>query len=242
MKILIVEDEPLYVGTLCILIDRLGHQLAGIADQAEEAVELFYKTEPDLLLVDVRLKGELDGIDFALQVNGHRRTPTIFITSLRDEATFQRAQASMPFAFILKPFDELHLQRTIQLVFGHKEQKQSTEKTVEGNRMIGDSFFVSVRNKLEKINFDQILYIEADGRYSNIYILPNRRLVVRQTLGELEEKLPPNRFFRTHRSFLIHLRYLQSLDFQDMVVWINGQSIPLSKRNKVELTNLLNRV
>lgn len=242
MKILIVEDETLYVGTLCILIDRLGYQLAGIADNAEEALALFHRNDPDLLLVDIHLNGELDGIDFALQANSHRRIPTIFITSLRDERTFQRAQAAMPFAFILKPFDELHLQRTIQLVLNRQEPARHSTVVATDARKLGDSFFISVRNKLEKIAFEEILYLEADGRYSNIYVLPNRKLVVRQTLGELEEKLPPDRFFRTHRSFLIHLRYLQSLDFQDMVVWINGQSIPLSKRNKADLTNLLNRV
>ncbi len=228
MKILIVEDEPLYAGKLEMLMERMGYAVAGVFDNAFDALDCFHRKKPDLLLLDINLAGEVDGIELAARANRVRAVPVVFITSLQDDETFARAQQTHPAAFIIKPFDELQLQRSIELAVA--QMAQSTETTFESNDLVlRDCLFIKVREKLEKVRFDEILYAEADDRYSELYTTAGRRFVVRMALSQLEEKLPVRQFARTHRSFLINLNQIQSVDLQENFIQIKGKSIPLSK-------------
>ncbi|MBN8680463.1 MAG: LytTR family transcriptional regulator [Chitinophagales bacterium] len=95
--------------------------------------------------------------------------------------------------------------------------------------MLTDCFFVKVREKLEKVNFSDILYLEADGHYSMIHTSNQKKYAIRIPLSELESRLPEGRFIRTHRSYVVQLSYLQSVDLQEMMVLLKDKSVPLSK-------------
>lgn len=229
MKILLVEDDPLYANQLEILVEQMGYELAGLCDNAFDALDLFHRTAPDLLVLDIHLSGEMDGIQLAARLQQTRLVPTVFITSMQDDATFARAQQTQPVAFILKPFDGLQLQRTIELAVGKMGPNAPAASFEAQDLVLPDCLFIKVRDKLEKVMLDDILYVEADNRYTIVHTAAGRRFVVRLSLGELEAKLPPNRFARTHRSYLIHLKWLQSVDLQTMMTQIKDKQVPLSK-------------
>ncbi|MCB9333271.1 MAG: response regulator [Lewinellaceae bacterium] len=228
MRILIVEDEPLYASQLEMLIDRMGYEVVGAFDNAFDALDCFHREKPDLLLLDINLAGEVDGIELAARANRARAVPVVFITSLQDDETFARAQQTHPAAFIIKPFDELQLQRSIELAVA--QLAKSPETTFEaGDLVLQDSLFIKVREKLEKVSLAEILYAEADDRYSELHTSTGRKFVVRIPLGQLEEKLNTRQFARTHRSFLINLNQIQSVDLQENFIQVKDKSIPLSK-------------
>ncbi|MBC7774017.1 MAG: response regulator [Phycisphaerae bacterium] len=244
MKILIVEDEPIHADRFEMLAEQLGYEVAGNCDNAFDALDCFHRTAPDLLLLDIHIRGEIDGIQLAERINQVRPMPVVFVTSLQDDETFARAQGTQPVAFILKPFDTLQLQRAIELAVSRLASAPTLSQSdfEQNDLVLPDCLFVKVREKLEKVPFDEILYVESEGRYSMLYTAGGRKFAIRIPLGELEMKLPEGRFARTHRSNLIHLKWLQSVDLQEMTVLVKDKSVPLSKGFREQILARLDQV
>lgn len=242
MKLLIVEDEPLYASQLEMLVEQMGYALAGTFDNAFDALDCFHREQPDFLLLDINLSGDIDGIQFAERVNKIRPTPTIFITSRQDNDAFARVQKTDAVAFIIKPFDILQLQRTIELAVAKMASNDVHNTFDQSDFAMQDCLFIKVRQKLEKVHFDEILFLEADDRYSILYTAGGNKFAIRMPLGDLEEKLPQSRFARTHRSFLIQLKWMQSVDLHDMIIHIKDRHVPLSKGYRDDLLKRLEQV
>src|ERR1700687_2116616 len=105
-RILVVEDEGVVAADLESILHHLGYEVVGIAPSGEEAVEIGEKEKPNLVLMDIRLKGEMDGIDAAEQIIARFDIPVTYLTAYADETTLNRAKTTMPYGYILKPFQE----------------------------------------------------------------------------------------------------------------------------------------
>ena len=118
-RILIAEDEVLVAADLSRCLSDLGYDVAGIVDTGEEAVSQTLALRPDLVLMDIGLKGQLDGIEAAGQIRTLYRPPppVVFLTSYADEDTLARAGYSEPFAYIVKPYDPRALRAAVQTAF-----------------------------------------------------------------------------------------------------------------------------
>lgn len=130
-SILIVDDEWLIAFNLQVALQKLGYQVAGIARTANEALELAERTRPDLILMDIRIEGELDGIQAAEIIQNKMDVPVIFMTAFADEETFNRAvsKASL-FGYISKPFQPASLKNSIEIAL--KQQKRFGKAREEG--------------------------------------------------------------------------------------------------------------
>ena len=120
-NILVVEDESVVARDIQSSIGRIGHEVVGWATTAEEAIALAEKNQPDLVLMDIRLRGERDGISAAEHIRRHFDIPVIFLTAFADEEMLSRAKAAGPFGYILKPFDEADLRIAIEIGAGKHE-------------------------------------------------------------------------------------------------------------------------
>jgi len=105
-QILIVEDDSIVALELRGRLQSLGYAVAGIVSYGEEAVRRAEEARPDLVLMDIRLKGEMDGIEAAEEIRAHLGIPVVYITALADKETLERARVTEPYAYIRKPFDE----------------------------------------------------------------------------------------------------------------------------------------
>ncbi len=114
-NILVVEDESVVAQDIQSSIARIGHQVAGWATSGEEAISLAEQHHPDLVLMDVRLGGEIDGITAAEEIHQRLDIPVIFLTAFADDETLTRAKLVGPFGYILKPFDESDLRIAIEI-------------------------------------------------------------------------------------------------------------------------------
>lgn len=133
-SILIVEDEAITALDLKHQITALGYQVAGIADTAEEAVKQAKERKPNLVLMDIRLAGELDGIVAASAIRGHDDVPIIFLTAHSDQTTLERALAASPFGYVLKPFQTRELKVTIEVaLYKHAREKEYRDLVTELN-------------------------------------------------------------------------------------------------------------
>lgn len=124
-KILIVEDEFITAADLKQRLEKLGYNILGIADNGEDAIKKTRETHPDMVLIDIILKGEMDGIETAQQIRDLYDIPFIYLTAYFDDTTLERAKKTEPYGYILKPFEETRIQSTIEMaVYNHqKEQK-----------------------------------------------------------------------------------------------------------------------
>lgn len=126
-RILIVEDEVVISRGIQYRLQNLGYGIAGKAYSGEEAVMLAEQTHPDLVLMDIHLPGEFDGIEAAQSIQTRCGIPVIYLTAYDDEEIIQRAKLTEPAGFLLKPFDEANLRITIEVAL-YKHQRELSLK------------------------------------------------------------------------------------------------------------------
>jgi DNA-binding LytR/AlgR family response regulator len=209
VRILVVEDEMIIGAKISMQLTNLGYEVSGLLSRGEDVPFHVAENKPDIILLDINLKGNLDGIETAklLSANGH--TPIIFLTANSDEATFNRAKAVKPAAFISKPFKQLDLQRAIELTISRMEEKQpdtdmGETELEERPSFLNDRMFVRNKDRMVKIMFDDVLFIEAVRNYSRI-ITRNNEFLLSITLKIIEDKLPEAVFVRIHRTYLVNI-------------------------------------
>lgn len=146
-RILIVEDEMIVASDLQTSLRRLGYSVEDIATTGEEAVEKAAATLPDLLLVDIKLKGSMNGIDAARRINEHREVPIVYLSAFSDKATLDRAKTTEPYGYLVKPFNTQELGTTLETALHkhamdrkRKEREQWLSATFEN---VGDGLIVT---------------------------------------------------------------------------------------------------
>lgn len=128
-NILIVEDDFVIAKVLAESLQELGYQVAGIVSTGEEAVERAAKVHPDLVLMDIRLKGEMDGIEAGEQISGDLHIPIVYLTAYSDERTVERAKITEPYGYLIKPFTDTELKTTLEMaIYKHRREKREREK------------------------------------------------------------------------------------------------------------------
>jgi PAS domain S-box-containing protein len=123
--ILIVEDEAIVAADLAGMLSRLGYEISGTTGLGEEATNLARERRPDLVLMDIRLAGAMDGVEAADIIHRELDLPVIFLTAHSDKATLERAKLSEPFGYLLKPFEELGLETHIEMaLYKHRAERK----------------------------------------------------------------------------------------------------------------------
>jgi len=237
IKILVVEDEMIIGAKISLQLTSLGYEVTGILPRGEEAIIHVEENRPDIVLLDINLKGKFNGIETALQIQKLADIPIIYLTANSDEATFNRAKASRPYAFISKPYKQLDLQRAIELTICRMAENETgphADESSDDERpfILSDRIFVRHREKMIKIIVAEILYIEADRNYCRIFTR-NREYLLSITLKTIEEKLPGRIFLRTHRSYMINLAHVDEVAESHVI--IAQKAIPLSAGLKEQL-------
>ncbi|MCL1471549.1 GGDEF domain-containing response regulator [Argonema antarcticum] len=126
--ILVVEDESIVAIDIQNILENLGYKVPAIADTGNEAIQKADEIKPCLVLMDIRLKGEIDGIEAAEQILLRFDIPVIYLTAYADEETLSRAKKTSPFGYIIKPFEERELNIAIDMaIYKHKMEKQIKE-------------------------------------------------------------------------------------------------------------------
>lgn len=236
IKILVVEDEMIIAAKISMHLTNLGYEVTGILPRGEEALVSVEENRPDIVIMDICLKGGIDGIDTAIRMQKNAGMPVIFLTANADEATFNKAKAAKPYAFISKPYKQLDLQRAIELTISHLAGENNVIPVDNGVSdhpfILSDRIFVRQREKMIKIIIADILYIEADRNYCRIFTKTNE-YVLSITLKTIEEKLNNLIFLRVHRSYIINLSHIDAV--ADDHVIINQKAMPVSEGLKEKL-------
>ncbi|MEZ5335088.1 MAG: response regulator [Methanolobus sp.] len=133
-RIMIVEDEKIVALDIKDSLEHFGYSVPCMAVSGEEAIQFVEECNPDLILMDIVLKGKIDGIDAAKTIRENFDIPVIYLTAYSDEKTLQRAKLTEPFGHILKPFDERELRTNIEIAL-YKQEKER-EKQFDHEKLV----------------------------------------------------------------------------------------------------------
>ncbi len=149
-KILVVEDERIVALDIKSSLENLGYAVPAIASSGEAALKKVAETQPDLVLMDINLKGDMDGVETAEKVRANFNIPVIYLTAYADNNTLQRAKVTEPFGYILKPFEEKELNISIEMaLYKHQKERQlqaSEQWYATTLQSIGDAVIATDQN------------------------------------------------------------------------------------------------
>ncbi len=249
VKILVVEDEILVAQDISQRLMEINYHIIGTAQTVNNALQLI-KENPDIdiILIDIILKGERDGIELARVINDQYNIPFIFLTSHADTHIIERAKSVCPYAYILKPFNDRQVNVAIELAllnFSKKTPEKNLlnpqEFTATENQVlqIKDCLFLKKDHHFERVPLNEILFLQADSNYCTVYT-KSGRFVYSTVLKNIEAQLPHNQFLRTHRSYVVNISLVSG--FEGNMLFIGEKKIPVSKSHKDHVFKLFRTI
>jgi len=127
-RILVVEDEHIVAMGIKKMLKNLGYIVTGVASSGEDAISKAESTFPDVVLMDIMLKGDMDGVEAAKEIRERFDVPVVYLTAYSDNKILERAKRTEPFGYIIKPFDEKDLYSSIEVALHrHRKEKEKPE-------------------------------------------------------------------------------------------------------------------
>lgn len=247
ISILIVEDETLLSQDISIRLIEMGYNVAGIASSVDEAITFFSNVEVDIVMIDILLKGDRDGITLAEIINDKYKIPFIFLTAHSDTQLVDRAKKVKPYAYMLKPFNDNGIRIAIEMALANFENEQVANNIIKEERTdyksdvvrVKDSLFLKKTDYFQRVNLKDILWLEAESNYT-IFHTHTEQFIYSTVLKKIEKRLPEFQFLRVHRSFIVNIQSVTG--FVGNTLYINKKMIPVSKPHHNEVFDCFNTI
>ena len=246
-NILIVEDESIVAKDIQHSLKKLGYTVVGMCSTGEDAIQTAEETKPDLVLMDIMLKGEMSGIEAAGQIREKFNIPIIYLTAYADESTLSKAKVSEPYGYIIKPFKEIDLHTSIEMAIYKHEKETDVKKerdflySIVENKESKDIIFVKSNSRLVKVKTSDIYFVEALKDY--VVINTNTaRYTIHSTMKDIEKKLPYSDFIRVHRSFIVRIDKIVAIEQPNLILEEDKKLIPIGGSYKDDLAKRLNMI
>ena len=246
-NVLVVEDESIVSKDIQQSLKKLGYNVVGAASTGEKAIDLVHAENPDIILMDIMLKGNITGIETSEKIKEDLNIPIIFLTAYADEATLSKAKVTEPYGYIIKPFKEIDLHTSIEMaLYKHKKEKEVVKERdllyslVEGKES-KDFVFVKSNSRLIKLRTNDIYFVEALKDYVVINTL-STRYTIHSTMKDIEKKLLQDDFIRVHRSFIVRLDKIAAIEQPNLILENDKKTIPIGGSYKDELVQRINLI
>lgn len=237
-RIYIVEDIAISRISLETMLLENKYEVSGSAAKAEIAWKEIQRLSVDLILLDINLAGEKNGVWLAQQVRKHLNIAIVYLTAFGDQQTLKEVLETKPNGYLMKPYQEPTLLTTINIALTNFEnQKVSTTSGTEANH--NDFVFIKDGHTKIKININDIYYVKSDGNYIEI-TLKEKMHVVRDKLLTFKEELPNTLFFQSHQRYVINVAKIEALK-KDIVI-IKNEEIPLSLKYKRSIEEAVSKL
>jgi len=248
IKILIVEDNVIIADDMQSMLEEIGYDIVDNVIVYERAVEVLKTQQVDLVLIDIILASDKTGIDLGKHIRENYDIPFVFVTSNSDRATVENAKTVKPNGYLVKPFEQQDLYTSIEIALSNfiysNEQGGSQAAMSEAdddaplsNSILKDSIFVKKQHLYYRIQFGDIQFIKADNVYLEVNTV-DKKFLVRSPLKDYLEKLPKNKFYRAHKSYIVNVDHIDAINSKDIM--INNTLIPISKDFKEFIISAMN--
>ncbi|MDF1674027.1 MAG: response regulator [Vicingaceae bacterium] len=246
-NILVVEDEAIVSKDIQQSLKKLGYNIVGASATGEKAIELANEYKPDLVLMDIMLKGDMSGIDTAEKIKETLNIPVIYLTAYADENTLSKAKVTEPYGYIIKPFKEIDLHTSIEMaLYKHSKEREVIKERdflyalIEGKEDEG-VIFVKSNSRLVKVKTSDVLFVEALKDYVVINT-PEAKYTIHSTMKDIQRKLPQKDFQRIHRSYIVRLDKIVAIEQPNVVIEGGKKLLPIGGSYKEELFSRINLV
>ena len=249
IKILIVEDNVIIADDMQSMLEDIGYEIVDNVIVYEQAVEVLKNKQVDLVLIDIILASDKTGIDLGKHIRENYDIPFIFVTSNSDRATVENAKTVKPNGYLVKPFEQQDLYTSIEIalsnfIYGNQSSNKESAFDAEtndnapmSNSILKDSIFVKKQHLYYRIQFGDIQFIKADNVYLEVNTA-DKKFLVRSPLKDYLEKLPKNKFYRAHKSYIVNVDHIDAINSKDIM--INNTLIPISKDFKEFIISAMN--
>ncbi|TDX86583.1 LytR/AlgR family response regulator transcription factor [Epilithonimonas xixisoli] len=214
IKILIIEDEVLIADYIKETLEINRFKNIHMAHSVSEAREKMHILQPDIILMDINLEGHFEGIQLGREKSSE--TAIIYITGQSDSRMIEEALDSSPDSYLTKPIREVELIAALKIIINKKQKEY---------------LFVKDGYDDIKLKLQDIIYVEVDKNYLDIY-LTDRKVTVRKTLQEFCRQLPIS-FKQIHRSIIVNTGLIEKITSDE--VWIKDLRLPVSRNFRANL-------
>lgn len=222
-RILVVEDEIILAHTMKEMLHEIGYNRISMAHNNSLAETIIEEAKIDLAILDINLgKGE-EGIRLAKKCQ-EKLLPFFYVTSYTDKSTLDKALATAPGAYLIKPYLQSNLYTALQITLNSTSKKEVQ--------------FISVKEgtDLIKINIDEIIYLLSENIYLKI-ITAKKNYLIRSSLKPILDQLPENKFVQTHRAYAVNKSYFTKLKSESLE--LGEHEIPISRSFKNQVRDFL---
>jgi two-component system, LytTR family, response regulator len=227
LNCLVVDDDALSRSVLEDLInDTEFLTLAKSCENAMEAVSVLNDSHIDILFLDIEMP-KMDGMELIKSINP---LPQLILVTSHAEYAVESYEYNVT-DFIVKPVSPARFIKAVDKARKNLESKKASISTS------GESMFIKTDSKLVQLSTDEILFIEALGNYMRIYTSKGKYTIL-STMKDMETKLPANHFARVHRSFIVNIKKIETIE--DNFILIDGKQVSIGKAYKEELEKRLN--
>ena len=235
----IVEDDLFYATLLQHELNSMGYHVLDTCTNYEQAVAMLNSgLLPDLMLLDINLKGEKGGVEIANYIRKNINIPFIFLTGEEKQDTVNIVKSVKPSAFLVKPFKRMDLHAAIEISITNYNfsDKKIAQPVVEETKSWPNVIFIKEGEYFNKVKFDDIELLSSDNVYVIVHTM-QKKFMVRASLNEYLEKFDPSVFVRVHQRYAVNINKIDKINSEDIVV--AAQEIPISKSYKHSLMKKL---
>ena len=234
IRVFIVEDNLRHLATLQAKVLDAGYSVVGTSNDAENALEQIKERSVDVILIDIHLEQDREGIVLAEKVRQSSEIPVIFVTAMTTDDIILHAISTSPVGFLTKPIDPVELKASIELAIQKNAPSQIRTKQ--------EYLTVRIGQKLRKIYFKDISHFMVESKnYVTLVDKQQKKFVVKGSLRKLLDWVLPENFLRTHHSHGINLAYVDYIDEPTQSICLStGESIPIGRIFKKEVYQRMN--
>jgi DNA-binding LytR/AlgR family response regulator len=234
LQILIVEDDLSFALELEIMVQKIGYQVVDRVDNSAEALEVIFSKEPDLILMDIDIKGSMTGVEIGKKIK-HLNIPILYITSFDNEAYYEKALQSNLAGYMIKPISPIELRSAVHVAMknaalGHRDTHEDYDDFI-----LRDALFFRKKDNYFRVNFSDIVYVESQDKYCLTHTSFGESFLARISMHQMEALLPSDQFIRIHRSYIVALSKIKSVNFFEGTVQIDQKALPLSREKSKQL-------
>ncbi len=227
IKVGIVEDEMIIASVIQDCLVKLNYDVVEPVISFNDAIEMLYTEQPDMVLIDIRISGNKDGIELAEYIRENYSIPFIYLTANSDKETLTRAKKTNPNAYLLKPFTQSDLYTAIEIGLNNFEMQKTLNSKVQTSIVIKDGY------DLINISFSEIVFLSSADNYVKIFLKNGKSVLSRSTISEMISRLPQNLFCQISRSSIINMNFISKVEKNNVLV--NDLPLPITSTYRQKL-------
>ena len=241
LRTLVVEDNFSFALELEIILKKIGYDIINIVDNSGDALVEIMSSKPEMIFMDIDIKGKLTGLDIAQKI-GHLNIPVIFITSFTDNEHYNMGSKVPNSTYLTKPADEFAIRSAVNLLLQINDALSTTQGNYSDYKVEEDMLYLKKKEDFYAIKQEDIIYIESNHVYCKTVTKSNGEYLNRISLSEYSSILNDDRFIRPHRSYLANTSHITKVNMNENVIFMDKHAVPISRSAKKEIKSLFNLI